>query len=78
MEGHCDLGVIDGPDEDSEPQLIPHKEQSSFRPEGADSLIVNADQPNTAAILLTEFTGVLDSEGYPCTTPRRQTRGLLI
>ena len=67
VEGRYGLGVIDGPDEDSEPQLIPAQGTITFRPEGANYLIVNADQPDTVAILLTEFTGVLDTEGYLCT-----------
>ena len=60
------LGVVDGPDPDDEPDLIPAAGTVKFVPKVPYLVNVTAD-PAPMIALPAEVVGVLDSEGYLCT-----------
>lgn len=60
------LGIVDGPDPDSEPDLIPAKGTVRFTPSVA-YLENPTAQPTPLTAGLAEFNGVLDDEGFLCT-----------
>lgn len=60
------LGVVDGPDPDDEPELIPAAGTVRFVPKVPYLVNVTAD-PAPLIALPAEVVGILDSEGYLCT-----------
>lgn len=66
VEGQFIVGVIDGPDEDDEPDLIPATGTITFTT-NVPYFPVPAGEPNPFTILRTTMVGVLDDEGYLCT-----------
>lgn len=75
VTGRYGLGVIDGPDPDSEPELIPARGTIVFRPVGVKNITLNATGDDPITILLTEFLAVLDDEGFICTPKADGTPG---
>lgn len=60
------LGVVDGPDPDDEPDLIPASGTVKFVPKTPYLVNVTAD-PAPMIALPAEVVGILDGEGYLCT-----------
>jgi len=60
------LGVVDGPDSDDEPELVPAAGTVKFVPKVPYLVNVTAD-PAPMIALPAEVVGVLDGEGYLCT-----------
>lgn len=64
--GQFVLGVVDGPDPDQEPDVIPAQGTVTFY--GAAPYIPLVDAvPNPVTLMTTSIVGVLDAEGYLCT-----------
>lgn len=68
-------GFNDGPDADSEPDIIPARGEVAFRP-GLSYAVSPEGEPDPFFLVKSTLTGVLDSEGYLCTAKADGTAGV--
>lgn len=66
------VGVVDGPDTDDEPDLVPASGVVVFEA-SVPYLPHPGVNPNPVTVLKTTITGVLDSDGYLCTPDPRDS-----
>lgn len=59
-------GVIDGPDPDQEPDIIPAKGEVEFEA-SVTYIPLPGAVPNPVTVLTTKFKGIFDEQGYLCT-----------